>query len=236
MTAQPRRPAPPPDDASRRRPARALELPGRFRAAVFDMDGLLVDSEVLWQRAETALLARHGDRFTDDDRRWTLGRSIPEVIVVFNERLGRPPEAAHELLAEMLGIMEAEIRAGVPARPGARELVEHLAARIPVAVASNTNRPLVELTLRESEFAPHFAIVVTGDDVARGKPDPDPYLLACDRLGVAPADAVALEDSSTGIAAAVAAGLFTIAVPQFGHVDVGAADLVVGSLEELLPG
>jgi HAD superfamily hydrolase (TIGR01509 family) len=100
--------------------------------------------------------------------------------------------------------------------------------------ASNSPRYLVDAALQSAGFADAFTVVVTSDDVAHHKPEPDLYLLACQRLGVAPADALALEDTASGIAAAKAAGLACIAVPQFAETDVSAADRVIDSLEELL--
>ncbi|MDP9468017.1 MAG: HAD-IA family hydrolase, partial [Chloroflexota bacterium] len=122
----------------------------------------------------------------------------------------------------------------VDGRPGALELVERLRGRVPLGLASNSPRRLVDAALRTAGLTDVFDAIVTADDVARAKPAPDLYLLACERLGVAPGEALALEDSASGVAAAKAAGLTCIAVPQFAEADVSAADRVIDSLEELL--
>ena len=122
------------------------------------------------------------------------------------------------------------------ATPGAVELVERLRelGTVRVALASNSSREIVDTALRAADLSDAFEAIVTSDDVEHPKPAPDIYLLACERLEVAPSDAMALEDTAPGIAAAKAAGLYTVAVPQFAETDVSAADRVVDSLERLL--
>jgi HAD superfamily hydrolase (TIGR01509 family) len=119
--------------------------------------------------------------------------------------------------------------------PGAAELVASLSGRVPLAIASNTDRDLVLFALAAAGFDGAFGVVVSAEDVARPKPAPDIYFEACRRLGVRPSDSIALEDSPTGVAAAKAAGLAVIAVPRFDDVDVAMADWVIGSLAELPP-
>jgi HAD superfamily hydrolase (TIGR01509 family) len=211
-----------------------IRLPGRFRAAVFDMDGLLVDSEPLWALAETDLLARHGDRFTPADAEATHGRSIDETIDAYARRLGGADRAA--LRAELLALIRAHYSGGAPVRPGARELVRWLEGRMRLAVASNTDGDLVRLALEGAGLLDAFAAVVSGADVGRSKPHPDVYLAACRALGVEPRDAVAFEDSPAGVQAAKAAGMTCVGVPERDGVDLAAAgaDVVVGSLAELV--
>ena len=131
-------------------------------------------------------------------------------------------------------IMDGMLRLQVQGRPGAIELVERLRGRVPMALASNSSRQLVSTALATAGLTDAFDAIITADDVVAAKPAPDVYLLACERLGVAPEDSLALEDSPSGIAAAKAAGLACIAVPQFAETDVSAADRVIDSLEELL--
>lgn len=207
----------------------------RYRAVIFDMDGLLLDTEVLWQRAEEELFAAHGAFFSHEDKMQVIGTSFEHTADFFAERLGEPPERGAELVDEMIEMMHAALLRDVEGRPGAMELVARLRGRVALGLASNSPRRLVDAALRTTGLLDVFDAIVTADDVAHAKPAPDLYLLACDRLGVMPAHALALEDSASGVAAAKAAGLTCIAVPQYAETDVSAADRVIDSLEELLP-
>ena len=210
------------------------DLLRRYRAVVFDMDGLLLDTEVLWQRAERRLFERHGAEFTFEDKLVVMGTSAAFTGEFFARRLGYAADKAASLIHEVSELMHEELQSQVDARPGAVELIERLRGRVPLGLASNSPRFLVDAALTSSGFTDAFDAVVTSDDVARHKPAPDLYLLACERLGVAPAETLALEDTASGIAAAKAAGLTCIAVPQFAETDVSEADRVVDSLEELV--
>jgi HAD superfamily hydrolase (TIGR01509 family) len=148
--------------------------------------------------------------------------------------LGQPGSRGAALVEEMHGYMLAELQREVLARPGAVELVDRLRGQVPLGLASNSERLLVDAALSTARLTDAFDTIVTAADVAQPKPAPDIYLEACARLGVAPADALALEDSAPGIAAAKAAGMTCIAVPQFAETDVSVADRVIDSLEELL--
>ena len=208
-------------------------MPGRFHAAVFDMDGLLVDSEPQWARAETELLARHGDRFTPADAEATHGRSIEDTVDVYAPRLGVDRAA---LRAELMALMRVQFEEGAAVRPGARELDRWLEGKMPLAVASNTDGDLVRLALLGVGLLDAFAAIVSGADIGRAKPHPDVYLVACRALGVEPHDAVAFEDSPAGVLAAKAAGIACVGVPERDGVDLAAAgaDVVVRSLAELI--
>ena len=212
-----------------------MPLTGRYRAVVFDMDGLLLDTETLWHQAEVELFERHGATFSWDDKMAVIGTSFGFTADYFARRLARPPAEGPRRVEEMIRLMPERGRRAVDARPGAVELVERLRADgVPLGLASNSPRFLVDDALATAGLTDAFGAIVTSDDVEHSKPAPDIYLLACARLGVAPSDALALEDSASGVAAAKAAGLTCIAVPQFAETDVSAADRIVDSLEELL--
>jgi HAD superfamily hydrolase (TIGR01509 family) len=208
--------------------------PHRYQAVVFDMDGLLLDTEVVWQEAEERLFAAHGQVFTREDKVAVIGTDFAWTARYFAERLGKPSDEGPALVEEMVMWMYALLQQEVAGRPGALELVERLRGRMPLALASNSPRNLVDAALGSARLTETFDVIVTSDDVARSKPAPDIYLLVCERLGMAPADVLALEDSASGVASAKAAGLTCIAVPQFAETDVGAADRIIDSLEELL--
>lgn len=213
-----------------------MPLTGRYRAVIFDMDGLLLDTETLWHGAEVELFQRHGAEFTWEDKIAVIGTSFDFSARYFADRLGRPREEGAALVDEMIGLMHERVLRQVDARPGALELVDRLRALdgVKLGLASNSPRFLVEDALATAGVVDAFDAIVTSSDVAAAKPAPDIYLRACADLGVAPSEALALEDSASGVAAAKAAGLTCIAVPQFAETDVSAADRVVDSLEELL--
>lgn len=198
------------------------------------MDGLLLDTEGLWQRAEARLLARYGYTFTEADALASIGRAFDEAIADYTARAGLPPEREPDLRAELLELMRAEFRSGLTFRPGGLELVRQLRGRVPLALASNTPRELVDAAIERAGLMGVFDAVVSAEDVAHPKPAPDIHLAACRALGVEPRDALALEDSAVGVQAARAAGLTVVAVPLSAEIDVSAAHEVIDSLERLL--
>jgi HAD superfamily hydrolase (TIGR01509 family) len=201
---------------------------------VFDMDGLLLDTETMWQSAEDALFAAHGEVFTMTDKLAVIGTSFDITASYFARRLGKPPEEGAALVDEMIESVHDAMQREVSQRPGAVELVERLRGRIPLGLASNSPRRLVDAALSTAGLSDAFGAIVTSDDVTHSKPAPDIYLRVCELLGVDPTDALALEDSHAGVASAKAAGLTCIAVPQFAEADVSAADRIIDSLEDLL--
>jgi HAD superfamily hydrolase (TIGR01509 family) len=198
-------------------------------AVLFDNDGLLLDTEVLWTRAEVTLFERYGATFTIEHKRELIGTSGPVTEAKVERMLGQPGRGA-ALMAEMHQLVMEEAAQGVEPMPGAVELLDALA--VPVGVASNSPRTFVERTLEVSGLRERFGCVLSADDVAQPKPAPDLYVALAQGLGADPAACVALEDSPTGVAAALAAGAFVIGVPSLDGVVLDGADLVATSLAD----
>jgi HAD superfamily hydrolase (TIGR01509 family) len=205
----------------------------RFAAVVFDNDGLLLDTEAAWTRAEEALFERHGSSFTMEHKRALIGTSPTTSAVLLEEMLGLPGrgKALRDELHEL--VMEEALR-GAPPRPGALELLAAVRdAGVPVGLASNSARAFVERVLSVAGLLDgQFDTVVTAEDVERPKPAPDLYLAACAALGAAPGEAAALEDSPIGVASAVAAGMYVVAVPYFPDAPIEGASLSADSLAD----
>ncbi len=200
-------------------------------AVVFDNDGLLLDTESVWTRAERDLFERRRTAFTPADKRELVGTSAEVAGAILERRLGEPARAA-ELIEELNDLVVAELELGVEAMVGARELLRSLKLRgTPIGLVSNSPPRFVRRSLEIVGFADSFDAVVSAHEVAAPKPAPDPYLEACHRLGVEPTPAViALEDSPTGVAAALAAGLTVIGVPSIEGVSLDRAHALAESL------
>ena len=198
-------------------------------AAFFDNDGLTLDTEGAWTRAEQTLFARYGETFTMDHKRTLLGTSPSESAALLERMLGRPGPGLSD---ELYGLAIEEVgRIAVP-MPGAVDLLRALReAGVPVALVSNARRSFVEPALQAAGLAGAFPVIVTSDDVQRPKPAPDAYLAAAAALDADPAACAVLEDSPTGLAAGRAAGALTIGVPSLPGV-VLEADVVAQSLED----
>ena len=199
-------------------------------AVLFDNDGLLLDTEVLWTRAEVQLFDRFGLTFTIEHKRELIGTSGPVSEAILERQLTAPGQGAR-LMAELHKLVMEEARNGVDPMPGAVALLDALDGR-PVGVASNSPRAFVERTLDAAGLRGRFACVLSADDVERPKPAPDLYLALARALGADPADCVALEDSATGVRAARTAGAFVIGVPSLEGVVLDEADLVADSLAD----
>jgi HAD superfamily hydrolase (TIGR01509 family) len=207
-------------------------------AVVFDLDGLLLDSEQLWNEVREELARERGGRWSERAQADMMGMSSPEWSRYMHDVVGLS-ESPDEIAEEVVRRMEARYRERLPLIPGARVAVERLAARWPLALASSSNRPLIDLALETGGLAPFFAATVSSEEVARGKPAPDVYLEAVRRLEVDPARAAAIEDSRNGIRSAHAAGLCVVAIPN-AHFPPDAdslalADVVLDSLADLTP-
>lgn len=200
-------------------------------AVVFDNDGLLLDTESVWTRAERDLFERRALEFTPADKLELVGTSAEIAGGILERRLGEPGRAA-ELIEELNALVVAELEHGVEAMIGARELLTALRQRgTPIGLVSNSPLPFIRRSLELVGFEDHFDVVLSAHEVAAPKPAPDPYLEACRRLGVTPGPSVvALEDSPSGVAAARAAGLTVIGIPSVDGVALEEAHLLAESL------
>lgn len=215
-------------------PAPAQEV----AAFIFDMDGLLVDTEPLGRATMTALLRAHGCEWQPHLARGTAGMRLPEMMAVIAAAYGltAPVDA---LCTAFENQFIAAVAGQVHALPGAHDLLAHgRQAGLQLALASSGWRHYVDAIIGEVGMAGCFDAVVTGDEVARGKPFPDPFLLAAERLGVAPERCVVFEDAPAGVQAARAAGMRVVAVPQGSTLHAPfplAPDLSVPTLQDALP-
>ena len=206
----------------------AMEMP-LPAAVVFDNDGLLLDTEQAWTRAEVTLFERHGSEFTMEHKRSLLGSSRNIAAAKLEGMLGAPG-TGQALMDELHDLVWDEVAHGAPPMPGAVDLVQALRdAGTPVGLASNSTRGFVERTLALAGLGDAFDAVVAADDVARPKPEPDVYLEAARLLGVPAERCAALEDSHTGVTAARAAGMLVIGVPSLDGVALD-ADVVAPAL------
>lgn len=207
-------------------------------AFVFDLDGVLLDSEQVWDEARERLAKERGGRWHPGAQRDMMGMSSTEWSRYMHDVIGLP-ESPAEINREVVERLVAVYRERLPAIAGAREAVERMADRWPLGVASSSNRELIELVLELLGVAHLFAVLVSSEEVGRGKPAPDVYLEAARRLGVGSTHAAAVEDSHNGILAAKAAGMCVLAIPN-AHFPPGPdaleqADGVLSSLAELTP-
>jgi HAD superfamily hydrolase (TIGR01509 family) len=202
-------------------------------AVVFDNDGLLLDTESVWTRAERDLFQRRGVEFTAVEKRELVGTSAAIAGGVLERQLGEPGRAA-ELVEELNELVIAELEHGVEAMVGARELLHALRERgTPIGLVSNSPLAFVMRSLQIAGFVDRFDVILSAHEVAAPKPAPDPYLEACRRLGVEPGPSVvALEDSPTGVAAARAAGLTVIGIPSLDDVALEQAHHIAASLRD----
>jgi HAD superfamily hydrolase (TIGR01509 family) len=207
-----------------------------IEAVVFDLDGVLLDSEEIWDRAREELARERGGRWHDQAQRDMMGMSSTEWSRYMADVIGLP-EPPEEINREVVRRLTELYREELPAIPGAREAVERLAARWPLGLASSSNRELIDLALELLGVEHLFTATVSSEEVAHGKPAPDVYLEAARRLDVDPTTAAAVEDSHNGILSAKAAGMRVIAIPNAHFPPDGdalaVADVVLDSLAEL---
>jgi HAD superfamily hydrolase (TIGR01509 family) len=205
-------------------------------AVVFDLDGVLLDSEQLWDEVREDLTRERGGRWHDRAQADMMGMSSPEWSRYMHEVIGLT-ESPDAINAEVVRRLLARYRQSLPLVDGAVQAIERLSARWPLGLASSSNREVIDTVLDAAGIADRFTATVSSEEVAHGKPAPDVYLEAARRLGADPRECVAIEDSRNGIRSAQVAGMRVIAIPN-PHFPpspdtLAAADDVVSSLDEL---
>lgn len=200
-------------------------------AVVFDLDGVLVDSEGIWTAAERATVEGLGRNYTTEIRRMLHGRGQREGARIIATMFGHTD--AEAIADTLLGHGLEGLRRGVDPIPGARRLVSALRGRVPLGVASGSPRVVVETELLLAGFGHVFDVIVSGEDAPEAKPAPDPYLVACQRIGSRMRGTIAVEDSPAGVASAKAAGLVVVGLAAVPDVRLDEADIVVHHLGEL---
>lgn len=208
-------------------------------AVVFDMDGVLIQSEEVWDAVRAAYVRERGGRYDDEIQRAMMGMSSTEWSRYLHDEAG-VPDAPEKIDAAVVRRMLDAYREHLPLIPGAVEAVRRLADRFALGLASSSNRELIDTVLDVAGMAPFFSTTVSSEEVARGKPAPDVYLETARRLGVDPTECAAIEDSHGGIRSAKEASMRVIAIPNPtyppGDEALALADVTVGSLGELTAG
>jgi HAD superfamily hydrolase (TIGR01509 family) len=209
-----------------------------IEAVVFDLDGVLLDSEQVWDEVREQLVKERGGRWHERAQTEMMGMSSSEWSRYMHNELG-VPDPPEEISADVVRRLEEIYRKRLPLIDGANEAVERLAARWPLGLASSSNREVIDLVLDLSGLARFFRVTVSSEEVPRGKPAPDVYLEAARSLGVPPERCAAVEDSHNGIRSAKAAGMRVIAIPNQhyppGEEALSLADVRLSSLAELTP-
>lgn len=215
-----------------------------IEAVVFDLDGVIIDTEEVWEEVRRAYVAEHGRQFLPDSQTRMMGMSTGEWSTHLSADVG-VPRTPEQVAADVLGRMAERYREALPLIPGSVEAVRRMAARFPVALASSSARILIDQVLATAGLTDAFRVTLSTEEVPRGKPAPDVYLAAVERLGFLPEVCAAVEDSSNGLRAAGAAGLAVVAVPHgvyppaadalalAGLVIDDLADLTVEAVEKL---
>lgn len=203
----------------------------RPRAVLFDNDGLILNTEDVWTRGEQQLFEARGVEFTMEHKRELIGQSAENAGRLLEMRLGEP---ARQLIAELDAIVLAELDHGVEEMAGATELLIALREHgVPIGLVSNSPRRFIQKAIDSVGYAPHFDVIVSAHEVARPKPAPDPYLEACRMLDEPPGlDIFAFEDSPSGVAAAVAAGLTVFGVPSLAGITLDEAHHLAETLAD----
>jgi HAD superfamily hydrolase (TIGR01509 family) len=209
-----------------------------IEAVVFDIDGLLLDTEELWDEARREIADERGGRWRPDAQRAMMGMSSPEWSLYMHDVIG-VPDSPERISEEVVERMTELYRRGLPLVHGALEAVRRIGARWPLGIASSSNRPLIDLFLELTGTRDLFRATVSSEEVAHGKPAPDVYLEAAARLDVVPDRCAAIEDSENGIRSASSAGMHVVVIPNSvfppSPEALSLAAVVLGSLDELTP-
>jgi HAD superfamily hydrolase (TIGR01509 family) len=207
-------------------------------AVVFDLDGVILESEEIWDDVRERYVRDRGGRYDDEAQRAMMGMSSTEWSRFIHVELGVEATPA-EINADVVELMIARYREQLPLLPGAREAVERMARVFPLGLASSSNRPLIDAVLELAGLTENFRATVSSEEVDRGKPAPDVYLEAARRLGLEPERSAAIEDSHSGIASAQAAGMTVVAIPNRRYPPdedaLANAVVVLESIAELTP-
>jgi HAD superfamily hydrolase (TIGR01509 family) len=209
---------------------------GGIRAVVFDLDGVIIDTEEVWEDVRRGYVAEFGKQFRPDSQDRMMGMSTPEWSRHLAEDVG-VPRSPEQVAADVLGRMAQRYRDALPLIPGSVEAVRRLGSRFTLGLASSSARILIDQVLATADLAGAFQVTLSTEEVPRGKPAPDVYLAAVEKLGLTPAVCAAVEDSSNGLRAAGAAGLAVVAVPHGVYPPaadaLAMASLVINDLSEL---
>jgi HAD superfamily hydrolase (TIGR01509 family) len=210
-----------------------------IEAVVFDLDGVLVQSEELWDKARRELAEEHGIEWPDDATDAMMGMSSKEWSQYVHDEVGVPLEP-EEINRKVLERLEQRYRTDLPWIPGAQEAVRRIGAEFPLGLATSSNREIIDIVVEVGGFGDLLEVTVSSEEVERGKPAPDVYLEATSRIGADPRKTAAVEDSTNGLLAAYAAGMRVIAIPNDAHPPaqkgLEVADVVLQSIEDLTPG
>jgi HAD superfamily hydrolase (TIGR01509 family) len=209
---------------------------GGIRAVVFDLDGVIIDTEEVWEDVRRGYVAEFGKQFRPDSQDRMMGMSTPEWSRHLAEDVG-VPRSPEQVAADVLVRMAQRYRDALPLIPGSVEAVRRLGSRFTLGLASSSARILIDQVLATADLAGAFQVTLSTEEVPRGKPAPDVYLAAVEKLGLTPAVCAAVEDSSNGLRAAGAAGLAVVAVPHGVYPPaadaLAMASLVINDLSDL---
>ena len=209
-----------------------------IEAVVFDLEGILVQSEELWDAARRELAEEHGIEWPDGATEAMMGMSSKEWSKYVHDEVG-VPDPPEEINRKVLAWVEKRYREDLPWIPGAREAVKRMAEAFPLGLATSSNREIIDIVVEEGGFSDLIATTVSSEEVERGKPAPDVYLEVTKRMGVDPRNTAAIEDSTNGLLSAHNAGMRVIAIPNDAHPPaekgLEVADVVLDSIEKLTP-